>query len=113
MQEFVLIIRLDELPEIKFTPDEIGAKMKNFENWMGDLIARDILVNPGNRLAEDSRIIRNGLITNGPYVEIKEIIGGFIIIRANSIDEAAEIANTAPLDENGTIEVRKIYSDNN
>lgn len=111
MKEFVIIIRLDELPEVKFSPSEVESKMKVFESWMNDVIAKNILVSTGNRLGAEGKVIKNGVITNGPYVEVKEIIGGYIIIRANSIDEATEIARGIPHDGNGSIEVRAIYSD--
>lgn len=112
MKEFALIIRLDELPEVKFSPAEMASGMKIWEKWIDGIIAQNILVSRGSRLAEEGRIIKNGVVTNGPYAEIKEIIGGFIIIRAGSIDEAAKIAKGAPLVGNGSIEVRGIYSDN-
>lgn len=111
MKEFVMIIRLQKLPEINFSPSEMQAGMAVWENWVSDIIARGILVSRGNRLAEDGKTIREGkIITNGPYVETKEIIGGYLIIRANSIDDAAEIARSAPLVGNGSIELRAVYT---
>jgi hypothetical protein len=113
MNEFVLIVRLDVLPEVRFSPDELKPMMNVWENWIDSIIDQNILVARGNRLGADGRTIKNGnIITNGPYAEIKEIIGGYFIIRANSIDEAAEIAKDAPLIGNGNIEVRNIYSSN-
>jgi hypothetical protein len=110
MKEFVLIVRLEELPEVKFSPADLQPLMNVWEKWMDNIIAQNILVSRGNRLAADGRTIKNGrVITNGPYAETKEIIGGYFIIRANSIDEAAEIAKSAPIIGNGTIEVRDIY----
>lgn len=111
MKEYVIIIRLDELPEVKFASAELESKMKVFENWMHDVISRNILVSTGNRLGKQGKTIRNGVITNGPYAELKEIVGGYIIIRANSIDEAAEIATGIPHDGEGSIEVRPVYSE--
>lgn len=111
MKEFVMIIRLEQLPEINYSPEEMQAGMRVWEKWVDDIIARNILVSRGNRLADDGRTIRNGkIITNGPFVETKEIIGGYLIIRANSIDEAADIAKSAPLVGTGSIEIRGLYS---
>jgi hypothetical protein len=52
----------------------------------------------------------NKLVTNGPFGDIKETIGGFIIVRAESADEAAEFAKGCPVlqGEGNTVEVRKI-----
>jgi hypothetical protein len=111
MKEFVLIFRLEELPEANFPPAEMEAGMAVWEKWVTGIIASNTLVSRGNRLNRDSRVIRDKkLITKGPYVELSEMIGGFIVIRANSIDEAAEIAKEAPIVGKGTIEVRGIYS---
>ena len=110
MKEFVMIIRLEELPEVKFSIDEMNAGMAVWEQWIDGIIARNILASRGNRLGKDGRTIKNGkIITNGPYAEIREIIGGYLIIRANSLDEAAEIAKSAPLVGTGSIEIRGLY----
>ncbi|MFB9844388.1 YciI family protein [Mucilaginibacter ginsenosidivorans] len=110
MKEFVLIFRLEELPETNFSPEEMQARMGVWEKWVDGIIAQNILVSRGNRLSKESRVVRDKkLLTKGPYVELSEIIGGYIIIRANSIDEAAEIVKEAPIVGKGTIEVRGIY----
>ena len=111
MKEFVMIIRLEQLPEINFSPEEMQAGMAVWEKWISDIIARNILVSRGNRLSNDGRTIRDGkVVTNGPFVETKEIIGGYLFIRANSIDEAADIAKSAPIVGSGSIEIRGLYS---
>lgn len=111
MKEFVLIFRLEELPEVNFSPDEMQTRMTVWEKWVDGIIAKNILVSRGNRLNKESRVIRDKkLVTKGPYVELSEIIGGYIIIRADSIDDAAEIVKEAPIVGKGTIEVRGIYT---
>ncbi len=111
MKEFVMIVRLEDMPEVKFSPGEMHTKMAVWEKWIDGIIAKNILASRGNRLGKEGRTILNGkLVTNGPFAEIKEIIGGYLIIRADSIDEAAEIASGAPLVGSGSIEIRSIYS---
>lgn len=110
MKEFVLIFRLEKVPEANFPREEMLAKMAVWEKWVDGIIASNTLVSRGNRLSKEGRTIRDRKITTkGPYVELGEIIGGYIIIRAGSIDEAAEIASRAPIVGTGTIEVRGIY----
>jgi hypothetical protein len=112
MKEFVMIIRLEALPEVNFAPEEEQSLMGVWEKWIDSVIGRNILVSRGNRLGADGRVLKNGVIvTNGPYVELKEMIGGYIIIRADSIDEATELAKSAPLVGVGTIEIRGLFSD--
>lgn len=84
--------------------------MKPWQDWMGSLAAQNKLVSPGNRLAPEGKVVKaGGVITNGPYVEIKEAIGGYIIIRAASLDEAAELSKGCPIFAvGGNVEVRTL-----
>ncbi|HEY6584918.1 MAG TPA: YciI family protein [Gaiellaceae bacterium] len=55
--------------------------------------------------------VRNGdrLVTDGPYAEVKEALGGFFILDVDSIDEACRLAAEIPAAEHGAIEVRPVY----
>jgi hypothetical protein len=55
--------------------------------------------------------VRDGerLVTDGPYAEVKEALGGYYILECNSIDEACELAAKIPAAERGAIEVRPVY----
>jgi hypothetical protein len=55
--------------------------------------------------------IRDGerLVTDGPYAEVKEALGGFFILECDSIDEACKLAAEIPAAEHGAIEVRPVY----
>jgi len=110
MDEFVLIFRNDFQPEIKLSPDEMQAIMKQWQTWMGGIAANGQLANGGNRLGGEGNTVRPGnVVTNGPYAEIKEMVGGYIVIKAGSIDDAAEIAKGCPiLTVGGNVEVRNI-----
>ena len=82
--------------------------------WLDDLQARGRWVT-GDQLAPPRRArtvrVRNGkaIVTDGPFMESKEAIGGFDIIEAASLDEAVEIAAGHPVAQNGTIEVRPLW----
>jgi hypothetical protein len=55
--------------------------------------------------------IRNGdrLVTDGPYAEVKEALGGFFLLECDSIEEACRLAAEIPAAEDGAIEVRPVY----
>jgi hypothetical protein len=111
MKEFLLIFRREVVgKEAQLSPEQMQAMMKPWQDWMGSLAAQNKLVDPGNRLDSDGRVIKqNNMVTNGPYVEIKEAIGGYIVIRANSLDEAAELSKDCPiLTVGGNVEVRTL-----
>ncbi len=111
MQEFLLVFRRDsETVQAQLSPEQMQAMMKPWQDWMGSIAAQNKLVNSGNRLASDGKVVKpNNIITNGPYVEIKEAIGGYIIVRASSLDEAAELSKNCPiLTIGGNVEVRAL-----
>jgi hypothetical protein len=111
MNEFLLIFRRDFTPGgAQPSPEQMQAMMKDWQDWMGSIAAQNKLVNSGNRLAQDGQVVKpGGIITDGPYVEIKEAIGGYIIIRAASLGEASEISKGCPvLSIGGNVEVRSI-----
>jgi hypothetical protein len=55
--------------------------------------------------------VRDGdrLVSDGPYAEVKEVLGGFYILECDSIDEACQLAAKIPAAERGAIEVRPVY----
>jgi hypothetical protein len=82
--------------------------------WVDDLQARGIWLT-GDQLAPPRRArsvrVRAGkkMVTDGPFAETKEAVGGFDLIECGSFDEAVEIAASHPLAEIGTIEVRPLW----
>jgi hypothetical protein len=94
-------------------PDPAETREEESFPWLDDLQARGIWVT-GDQLAPPRRArsvrVRDGkaLITDGPFAETKEAVGGFDILECGSLDEAAEIASKHPIAQMGTIEVRPL-----
>lgn len=111
MDEFLLIFRHEDGGKVA-SPEQIQQWMQMTMDWLGGIAAQDKLVSPGNGLSfEDSRVVHhNNVVTNGPFGEIKETIGGYIIVKAESVEEAVEFAKGSPvlMGEGNTVEVRKI-----
>ena len=82
--------------------------------WLDDLRARGAWIT-GDQIAPPSRArsirVRDGkaLVTDGPFAETKEAIGGFDLIECDSLEEAVEIAARHPVAAFGTIEVRQLW----
>ena len=113
MNDFLLIFRREPVTgQIQQSPAQLQAWMKEWQDWMGGIAAQNKLVNQGNRLDQDGSVVKaGGIVTNGPYVEVKEVIGGYTIIRAESQEEASEIAKGCPiLKVGGSVEVRAIMA---
>jgi hypothetical protein len=110
MKEFALIFRLKDIADFKPSPEQMQARM----NWLGSIAAQNKLADKGNTLlpipGSAKTVKPNNVITDGPYTEIKEFISGYIVIKANNIDEAVEIAKGNPIFDQvgGNIEVREV-----
>lgn len=92
--EFLVISRGQWDP--KLPPGEIQAAIDDFYVWHDRLVGEGRMV-PGSRLAHTGKtVFRNGLVTDGPFGETKEVIGGFWTILAADIDEAARVLSGNP-----------------
>jgi len=95
------------------SPDEFAAMMKAYMAWT-DKIRAEGRHKGGQKLAENAgKIMRSDggrvTITDGPYAESKEIVGGFYVISAKDYKEACQVAEGSPhLKYGGRIEVREI-----
>lgn len=94
----------------KISPEEMQASMQSWFTWINDLKAKDLYVSgepliPGGKMVKGS----DAVVTDGPFAESKEIIGGFFIVKAGSLEEATEMAKSSPdLPRNGSVEVREV-----
>ena len=93
------------------SPEQMQIWMKQTMDWIGSIAAQNKFSGGNGLPFDDSRVVRhNNIVTNGPFGEIKETIGGYIIVKADSVDEAVEFAKGSPVlqGEENTVEVRKI-----
>jgi len=110
MEEYALIMRHEDGTKIA-SPEQMQIWMKQTMDWIGGIAAQNKFVSGTGLLFDDARVVSSGkVVTNGPFGEIKETIGGFIVMKADSADEAAEFAKHCPVlqGEGNTVEVRKI-----
>lgn len=91
------------------SPEKIQSAIDHFYRWHDRLVAEGKM-KPGQRLASTGATVSKKLIvTDGPYGEAKELIGGYWFIFANSLEEAAQIAGQNPCLECGIFfEIRPI-----
>jgi hypothetical protein len=110
MDEYALIMRHEDGTKIA-SPEQMQTWMKQTMDWIGGIAAQNKFVSGTGLLFDDAKIVHhNKVVTNGPFGEIKETIGGFIVVKAGSADEAAEFAKGCPVlqGEGNTMEVRRI-----
>jgi len=111
MKEFALLFRQPSF-DYKDAPEKMQDLRNKWQNWVNGIIAQDKLVSNGVRLNIDGQVLRaGGVVTDGPFVEIKEKLGSFIIVRAESLDDATTLAHGCPaIDEGGSVEIRAILT---
>src|SRR5882672_8914351 len=97
MEEYALIMRHEDGSKIA-SPEQMQAWMKQTMDWIGSIAAQNKFSSGTGLPFEDARVVRsNKVVTNGPFGEIKETIGGLIIVKADSIEEAVEFAKGCPV----------------
>jgi len=110
MKEFLLVFRADVKAMPKASPEEMQATTQKWMNWVAGIAAQGKLADRGNRLETTGKIVKgDGIVSDGPYTEIKESILGYTLIKAASYEEATKHAQGCPiLYLGGNVEVREI-----
>jgi hypothetical protein len=113
--KFLMLVCWDsQRMDAQVEPDPTDTKDEEDLPWLADLQARGAWV-MGDQLAPPRRArsvrVRDGkaIVSDGPFAETKEAVGGFDIIECGSLEEAVEIAAAHPVAEIGTIEVRPFW----
>lgn len=113
MKEFMLLFRFPQSNINRdISPEEMQALVKKWQNWAGSIAAQGKLVSNGQRLAAEGKVLKaGGVVTDGPFVEIREMLGSFITVKADNIDEAVTLAHGCPvLEQGGSVEIRPFYA---
>jgi len=110
MKEFMLIFRQPSYDYSNLSPAEMQTLTKKWQDWVGGIAAQGKLKATGQRLSSEGKVLKaGGVITDGPFVEIRERLGSFMIVKADNLDEATTLAHGCPaLEYNGSVEIRGI-----
>jgi hypothetical protein len=109
--KFLFLYRQSSDPRDQPSAAEMQAGYAQWKSWMGKY-AKEILEQPparsGPKPGGAAAVCRKGAVTDGPYVEGKEIVGGWSFIEAESVAQAVEIAKEVPMFT--SVEIREITS---
>jgi len=110
MAKFLFVYRGRGDAMAKMTPEEMQQSMKKWETWIGEGMKKGWMLDPGDALTEEGCVVNaKKVVTDGPFVESKEIVGGFSIVQAATVNAAAELAKGCPgLLTGGSVEVRRL-----
>lgn len=114
MQEFMLIYKgADSKWMETATPDERSAVMAKWGAWMNALGGKGQLVTGGSPLAPGGkRLKKDGVVTDIAASEVKELVTGYSIIKAESYDQAVTIARECPIfrQDGAIVEIRTVLA---
>ena len=113
MSEFIMLYRNtnEAYMEHMGTPERAKQSMAKWRTWVQEMTAKGQLKNVGQPLERTGKTVvgKAKKVHDGPYAETKDVIGGFSVIEAKDIDEAARIASGCPvLEGGGSVEVRPV-----
>jgi hypothetical protein len=93
------------------SPEQMQKTMEKWRAWFKDLSAKGHLKDIGHPLENAGKVVkgRQKAVTDGPFAEAKDVVGGFSLIQARDLDHAVELSKSCPiLDVGGSVEVRQI-----
>ena len=111
MEKFLLLIR-EDIERLRQSPEEHSKRIREMTRWVetlgesGNYVGGEPLVTIGRYVSKDN------VLSDGPFIEAKESISGYIFIKAENLDQAVAMAQTCPYVMNGTmaIEVRGVMA---
>ena len=115
--KFAMLVNNNEAEFDDLTPEVSDARMKELYAWFEKWGPAGKIADPGIHLQPTStaRTVRPGpdggtVVTDGPYLELKEVIGGFVVLEAEDIEDALSVARTWPgLRGSASVEVRPLF----
>lgn len=110
MKEFVLLFRQPSYDYSDVSKEELQALSAKWKAWAEGIEEQGKMASRGPLLSMEGKVLKpGGVVTDGPFVEIKEKLGSFIIVKAENLEEATTLAHGCPaLDEGGSVEIRPV-----
>ncbi len=110
MKDFMMIFIGPSYEDLGLSQEELQNRMSKWFAWNGKMEAQGILKG-GNALVSTAKRVsgKDRVITDGPFAESKELVGGYYIVSAKDADEVVKIAEDYPdYDLDGTVEIREV-----
>jgi len=95
----------------KPSPEVMQQRMQKWMAWMGKLAEKGHIKERGHPLEAPGKVVRGRekTVTDGPFAETKDVVGGYSLIVAKDLAEAAELSKGCPiLEGGGSVEIRAI-----
>ena len=110
MSAFVYLFRGGARPE---SPAGTQQQMQKWVAWMKELGEKGHLKDPGQPLLPSGKVVKGKgaqkAVTDGPFAEAKDIVGGYMLVEARDLDQAVELSHGCPVfDIDGGVEIRPV-----
>lgn len=108
MNQYVYLYRGGEAGR---SPERMQEMMGKWMAWLKDLADKGHIKDRGQPLEKSGKLVkgRSKAVTDGPFAEAKDVIGGYTLIEAANIEQAAELAKGCPvLEVDGQVEIRPV-----
>jgi hypothetical protein len=112
--KFLFVYRNTSESYGSLSPEEMQQMLQKWQTWITEGLRQGWMLDAGDGLKKEGRVV-NGkkVISDGPFIEVKEIVGGFSIVQADALDAAAELAKGCPIFlRGGSVEVRPLQGFN-
>lgn len=109
MKDFLYLFRGGE-PSANLSPAQVQQRMQKWTTWI-ETLSKAGKFKSGFPLENVAKVVsgRNKLVTDGPFAESKEGVGGYLIVTAQDLADATELAKGCPIfEEGGAVEVRPV-----
>ena len=96
MKQFMMIFRnKTETSDKTFSKEQMQTAMKEWQDWIAHIAAQGNYIGT-NRLFPEGKVIQQNTITDGGFIEGNIMVAGYLLVKANSLDEAVEMATKCP-----------------
>ena len=110
MAEFVYLYRSAARPAR--SPEQAQQEMQRWMTWLKDLTEKGHVKDPGHPLERSGKLVagRSRAVTDGPFAEAKDVVGGYTLLQADDLAQATSLAAGCPIFDlaDGTVEVRPV-----
>ena len=111
MAKFMYLFRSNPGMYRTMSPEQMQELTQKWMAWRETIEKSGHLHSWGERLDGNGVVVRGKSVTDGPYVEVKDAVQGYMMINAKDLAEASEVAKWCPvLDTDGSVEVRAFHS---
>lgn len=113
MKDFVFLLRSspDAVAQAMGTPERAQKSLEIWLDWLAQLERDGLLKSPGLPLDRTGKVVRadaEQAQTDGPFLEAKDMVIGFIVVQARDLAHAVELAEGCPIARGGAVEVRPV-----